>query len=81
MAHGDPPLGQRVVVRSRVVGETGPSGGPAMTDVVGILEAADEREIVVRRKDGTARPVARTDIVAIKPVPPPPARRLPGGSR
>lgn len=64
--------GQRVVVRSRVPGETGPSGGPAMTDAVGVIEYADEDEIVVRRKDGSLRRVARADIVTMKPVPPPP---------
>ena len=37
-AHGLGPhvVGQRVVVRRVVRGETGPSGGPAMTDVLGI---------------------------------------------
>ncbi len=77
MGHEDPPIGQRVIVRSRVPGERGPSGGPAMTDVVGVVELLDERQIVVRRTDGTARTVARGDIVVIKPVPPPPPRRRP----
>ena len=76
-AAGSPALGQRVVVRSLVAGERGPSGGPAMTDVVGILEVADEREVVVRRRDGSRQHVARADIVAMKPVPPPPPPRPP----
>ena len=82
MGHGhaadeQPLLGQRVVVRSLVAGERGPSGGPAMTDVVGILELADEWELVVRRRDGTTQRVARADIIAMKRVPPPPAARRP----
>jgi N-acetylglutamate synthase len=82
MAHGhseaeQPPIGQRVVVRSLVPGERGPSGGPAMTDVVGVLEVADEREVVVRRRDGTVQRVARADIVVMKSVPPPPSPRPP----
>jgi len=77
MSHDDLPVGRRVVVRSLVGGERGPSGGPAMTDVVGVLEAADEREVVVRRRDGSVQRVAREDIVAMKPVPPPPTRRRP----
>jgi hypothetical protein len=48
-----------------------------MTDVVGVLVAADEQEIVVRRRDGRAQHVARADIVAMKPVPPPPPPRAP----
>jgi hypothetical protein len=69
-SHDDLPVAQRIVVRSLVRGEVGPSGGPAMTDVVGVLEVVDEHEIVVRRKDGTIRRVARADIVVIKRVPP-----------
>jgi hypothetical protein len=69
------PIGHRVVVRSLVRGELGPSGGPAMTDVVGVLVAADDQQIVVRRRDGTISHVDRADIVALKAVPPPPPRR------
>ena len=65
-------VGQRVVVRSRIPGETGPSGGPAMTDAVGVVELADERQVVVRRRDGSVRRIARADIVVIKALPPPP---------
>lgn len=79
MGH-DLPMGQRVVVRSLVPGERGPSGGPAMTDVVGVLEAVDDLEIVVRRSDGTTSRVRRSDILVVKPVPPaPPRRQRPGG--
>jgi hypothetical protein len=46
-----------------------------MTDAVGVVEVDSEREVVVRRRDGTLSTVARADILVIKAVPPPPARR------
>ncbi|MGI8702355.1 MAG: hypothetical protein ACR2JU_14350 [Nocardioidaceae bacterium] len=46
-----------------------------MTDAVGVVEHADDEEIVVRRKDGTLCRVARQDIVTMKPVPPLAPRR------
>lgn len=75
MAHDDGLIGRRVVVRSLVPGERGPSGGPAMTDVIGVLESADEIEVTVRRSDGTSRRVARADLLVVKAVPPPPQPR------
>ncbi len=75
MGHDDGLIGRRVVVRSLVSGERGPSGGPAMTDVIGVLESADELEVTVRRSDGTARRVARADLLVVKAVPPPPEPR------
>jgi N-acetylglutamate synthase len=69
------------VVRSRVPGETGPSGGPALTDAVGIVETDDERVVVVRRRDGSTRSIAREDILVVKPVPPAPPRRQPRSPR
>jgi hypothetical protein len=69
------------VVRSRVPGETGPSGGPALTDVVGVVEAADEREVVVRRRDDSTRRIAREDILVVKAGPPAPPRRTPRAPR
>lgn len=48
--------GERVVVRSVVPGERGPSGGPAMTDVVGYVEAVETVDagwLEVRRADDT----------------------------
>lgn len=65
----------RVVVRSRVPGEIGPSGGPALTDALGVVEYADDHRIDVRRNDGTLASIAREDIVTMKPVPPQPPRR------
>lgn len=69
-------VGQRVVVRSIVPGETGPTGGPAMTDVLGICEAWDQRTCTVRREDGTRVDIEIRLIVSGKPVPPRPSVRL-----
>ncbi|MGH3448328.1 MAG: hypothetical protein ACRDQA_18970 [Nocardioidaceae bacterium] len=70
-------VGSRVVVRRVLPSETGPTGGPAMTDVLGVLEEWGEHEIVVRRADDTTVRVRLEDIVTGKPVPPPPPRRRP----
>ena len=71
-------VGQRVVIRSLVRGETGLSGGPALTDVLGTCESWADGEVVVARDDGSGRRVriAVTDIVSGKPVPPRPSVRL-----
>ena len=42
-------IGRRVVVRRAVPGERGPSGGPALTDVLGVLEAVTDETLRVRR--------------------------------
>jgi N-acetylglutamate synthase len=68
-------VGRRVVVRRVLAGERGPSGGPAMGDVLGVLEECEEDHLVVRRRDGVAVRVAAADVVAAKTVPPPPTRR------
>ena len=62
-------IGRRVVIRSLVRGEKGPSGGPLMTDVVGFLRAYGDGVAVVERRDGSLTRVAIEDIVAAKPVP------------
>ena len=71
-------VGQRVVVRRVLRGETGPSGGPAMTDVLGVCESWDEQRVVVRRERGDLVEIATADVVSGKPVPPraSPYRRL-----
>ena len=69
-------VGQRVVVRWVVRGEQGPSGGPALTDVLGVMESWTDTATTVRREDGTLVEVARADLVAGKPVPPRPSPRL-----
>lgn len=71
-------VGTRVIVRRLVPGESGPTGGPAFTDVLGVLERWDTHA-AVRREDGdlVVFPVAL--VVSGKPVPPRPSRfsRLP----
>jgi len=63
-------VGQRVVVRRVVPGETGPSGGPALTDVLGTCESWDAEKTRIRAEDGTVTTIALADIVSGKPVPP-----------
>lgn len=63
-------IGTRVVVRRVLPGETGPSGGPAMGDVLGTLERLDEHVVSVRREDGTVVTFSPADLVTGKPVPP-----------
>lgn len=66
-------VGTRVVVRRLVRGETGPSGGPAMTDVLGECVAWGDGVLVVRREGGELVRVPLADVVAGKPVPPRPS--------
>ncbi|HET6165590.1 MAG TPA: GNAT family N-acetyltransferase [Marmoricola sp.] len=68
-------VGQRVVVRRILRGETGPTGGPAMTDVLGTCESWADGRVVVRREDGTTVEIRTDDIVSGKPVPPRPSVR------
>lgn len=69
-------VGQRVVVRRLLRGQTGPSGGPAMTDLLGVMESWSGTSTVVRAEDGTATEIALADIVSGKPVPPRPSTRM-----
>jgi N-acetylglutamate synthase len=62
-------VGRRVVIRSLVRGEKGPSGGPLMTDVVGFLREYGDEVAVVERRDGSLARVVVADIVAAKPLP------------
>ena len=68
-------LGQRVVVRRLVRGETGPSGGPAMTDLLGVCTAWEADACVVQPEHGEAVRIALADVVSGKPVPPRPSVR------
>jgi N-acetylglutamate synthase len=68
-------VGQRVVVRRLLRGETGPSGGPAMTDVLGMCTAWGEGRCVVVPESGEPVEIALADIVSGKPVPPRPSVR------
>ena len=71
-AHGLGPhvVGQRVVVRRVVRGETGPSGGPAMTDVLGICTSWRDGLCTVQPETGAPVAIPLADIVTGKPVPP-----------
>lgn len=68
-------IGQRVVIRRLVRGETGPTGGPAMTDLLGVCESWSDGFAVVRPDSGTPVPIPIGDIVSGKPVPPRPSVR------
>ena len=72
---GPESVGQRVVVRRAVPGERGPSGGPAVTDVLGVMRSWDGTTTIVETRDGTLVEVEIDSIVAGKPIPPPPPRR------
>ncbi len=63
-------VGTRVVVRRVLPGRTGPSGGPAMTDLLGVMESWTDTSTTVRAEDGTTTRIALRDIVSGKPVPP-----------
>ncbi|GCD91050.1 GNAT family N-acetyltransferase [Nocardioides sp. LS1] len=77
-AHGLGPhvVGQRVVVRRILPGETGPSGGPAMTDLLGTCLAWGDGSCVVAPEQGDPVTIRLADIVSGKPVPPRPSPRL-----
>jgi len=68
-------VGQRVVVRRVLRGETGPSGGPALTDLLGTCLSWGDGTCVVQPENGPAVTIALADIVSGKPVPPRPSAR------
>lgn len=63
-------VGTRVVLRRVVRGESGPSGGPALTDLLGLCVAWGDGVCVVRPESGPDVAVSLADIVSGKPVPP-----------
>ncbi len=64
------PVGRRVVVRYRR-----PAGShPPLTDVVGVVTAADDESLTVDSPRGPVT-VRRVDVVVVKAVPPAPVRR------
>jgi N-acetylglutamate synthase len=69
-------VGQRVVVRRLLRGRTGPSGGPAMTDLLGVCTAWGDGRCVVVPESGEAVEIVLADIVSGRPVPPRPSPRL-----
>ena len=68
-------VGVRVVVRRVLPGQHGPTGGPAMTDLLGVLEEWGEDTVTVRGQDGDPVVIERRLIVSGKPVPPRPSVR------
>lgn len=69
-------VGLRVVVRRVLRGRTGPTGGPAFTDVLGVLERWSDGTAAVRTEAGEVVTITVADIVSGKPVPPRPSVRL-----
>jgi N-acetylglutamate synthase len=69
----DPRVGSRVVVRHRL-GTPDPLTGATLTDAVGELVSDDDGILVVRTRRGEVR-VARSQVTALKEVPPSPSRR------
>ncbi len=63
------------MVRRIVPGETGPTGGPAMTDVLGMMETWGSGTTTVRDASGTVHDITIAHIVSGKPVPPRPSVR------
>lgn len=68
-------VGQRVVVRRLVRGETGPTGGPALTDLLGVCVAWGDGVCVLHPASGDPVTIPIADIVSGKPVPPRPSVR------
>lgn len=59
-----------MVVRRLLPGERGPSGGPAMTDVLGICTSWSELACTVQPESGPEVRIPLAEIVTGKPVPP-----------
>lgn len=68
-------VGQRVVVRRIVRGETGPTGGPAFTDLLGTCESWTDDVATIRTATGELVTISTRDVVSGKPVPPRPSVR------
>jgi len=68
-------VGQRIVVRRILRGQTGPSGGPAMTDLLGVCTTWGDGVCIVQPESGAPVRIALADVVSGKPVPPRPSIR------
>ena len=64
-----------MVVRRVLRGLSGPSGGPALTDLLGVMESWGAGVTTVRSESGQVSAIAIADIVSGKPVPPRPSVR------
>ena len=69
-------VGTRVVVRRLVHGQTGPTGGPAFTDLLGICTAWGPTSMTVAPATGAPMEILLADIVSGKPVPPRPSHLM-----
>jgi ribosomal protein S18 acetylase RimI-like enzyme len=69
-------VGQRIVLRRLVPGETGPTGGPAFTDVLGICTSWGDSTVVVQPESADPVTIPLDLVVAGKPVPPRASPRL-----
>lgn len=69
-------VGTRVVVRRVVPGRTGPTGGPAFTDLLGVCTAWGPASMTVAPADGAPVEILLADIVSGKPVPPRPSHLM-----
>lgn len=65
-------VGARMVLRSIVPGQRGPSGGPALTDVVGRMLEHRQGAVTIERRDGSLVEVDLALVVS--------ARRVPDGA-
>ncbi|HEY9395182.1 MAG TPA: hypothetical protein VIP58_13620, partial [Nocardioides sp.] len=74
-------VGKRIVIRRLVPGETGPTGGPAFTDILGVCTSWADGIAVIERESGEQVSVPVAEIVSGKPVPPRPNVRLRIGVR
>jgi hypothetical protein len=66
------------VIRRLVPGETGPTGGPAFTDVIGTCVEWGEETVTIDSPRHGSVSIRIVEIVSGKPVPPPPPRRQRG---
>ncbi len=73
MALNSESIGRRFVVRHVIPG-LGPTGGPAMTDVVGRVVTFDTTSVRLERRDGSEVSIELASIVITKPVPDAPIR-------
>src|SRR3954453_10259859 len=69
-------VGQRVVVRRVLPGLTGPSGGPAMTDLLGVMQTWSAEPPGIGGGEARAPAIRLAEFVPGKPGPPRPPPRL-----
>lgn len=75
---GTADIGHRIVVRRRLPGRSGPTGGQAYSDVLGILQSWDRQTLRVRRADDAIVEIPISEVARAKRVPAAPAKRSSG---